>query len=92
MREINADELKKIQLEILDAVNNFCSENNIKFWLDSGTLLGADKVVVYESVEPKFTESVDFDILALGEDHRGGRFDIVEQWCKEHGKKVVRLN
>lgn len=50
-----------------------------------------DKVVVYESVEPKFLESVDFDILALGEDHRGGRFDIVEQWCKEHGKKVVRL-
>lgn len=50
-----------------------------------------DKVVVYESVEPKFLESVDFDILALGEDHRGGRFDVVEQWCKEHGKKVVRL-
>lgn len=50
-----------------------------------------DKVVVYESVEPKLLESVDFDILALGEDHRGGRFDIVEQWCKEHGKKVVRL-
>lgn len=50
-----------------------------------------DKVVVYESVEPKFLESVDFDILALGEDHCGGRFDVVEQWCKEHGKKVVRL-
>lgn len=50
-----------------------------------------DKVVVYESVEPKFLELVDFDILALGEDHRGGRFDIVEQWCKEQGKKVVRL-
>lgn len=41
MREINADELKKIQLEILDEVDNFCAENNIKFWLDSGTLLGA---------------------------------------------------
>ena len=50
-----------------------------------------DEVVVYESVEPKFLESGDFDILALGEDHRGGRFDIVEQWCKDHGKQVVRL-
>lgn len=50
-----------------------------------------DKVVVYESVEPKFLESVDFDILALGEDHRGGRFDAVEQWCEEHNKRVVRL-
>lgn len=50
-----------------------------------------DKVVVYESVEPSFLESVDFDILALGEDHRGRRFDIVDHWCKEHGKEVVRL-
>ena len=50
-----------------------------------------DKVVVYESVEPNFLGLVDFDILALREDHRGGRFDNVEQWCEEHGKKVVRL-
>lgn len=50
-----------------------------------------DKVVVYESVEPNFLGLVDFDILALREDHRGGRFDIVEQWCEEHGKKVVCL-
>lgn len=50
-----------------------------------------DKVVVYESVEPNFLGLVDFDILALREDHRGGRFDIVKQWCEEHGKKVVRL-
>lgn len=50
-----------------------------------------DKVVVYESVEPNFLGLVDFDILALREDHRGGRFDIVGQWCEEQGKKVVRL-
>lgn len=31
MREINSDEFKKIQWEILDMVNHFCSENNIKF-------------------------------------------------------------
>lgn len=50
-----------------------------------------DKVLVYESVNPEFLSKVDFDILALGEDHRGGRFDIVEQWCQNHDKKVVRL-
>lgn len=50
-----------------------------------------DKVVVYESVDPKFLEKIDFDILALGEDHRGGRFAIAEQWCEDHGKKVIRL-
>ena len=50
-----------------------------------------DKVVVYESVDPEFLGTIDFDILALGEDHRGGRFDAVEQWCEEHNKRVVRL-
>lgn len=50
-----------------------------------------DKVVVYETVGVAALEKIDFDVLALGEDHRGGRFDEVENWCNEHGKKVVRL-
>ena len=50
-----------------------------------------DEVVVYDTVGVAALEKIDFDILALGEDHRGGRFDEVEQWCNEHGKKVVRL-
>lgn len=50
-----------------------------------------DEVVLYDSVSPETLKKFEFDILALGEDHKGGRFAIVEQWCKEHGKKVVRL-
>lgn len=50
-----------------------------------------DKVIVYRGLSVETLESIDFDILALGEDHKGGRFDIAEQWCKDHGKKVVRL-
>ncbi|SCH00999.1 Glycerol-3-phosphate cytidylyltransferase [uncultured Clostridium sp.] len=50
-----------------------------------------DKVVVYQMVSVEELEKIDFDILALGEDHRGGRFDLVEQWCQTHGKDVVRL-
>lgn len=50
-----------------------------------------DKVIVYHMVSVEELEKIDFDILALGEDHRGGRFDLVEQWCREHGKEVVRL-
>ncbi|WP_455265959.1 adenylyltransferase/cytidyltransferase family protein [Phascolarctobacterium sp.] len=50
-----------------------------------------NKVVIYDTVCPDFLAGIDFDILALGEDHKGGRFDNVESWCKEHGKKVVRL-
>lgn len=50
-----------------------------------------DEVKVYQSLCPEYLETVDFDILALGEDHVGGRFDIACEWCKEHGKSIVRL-
>lgn len=50
-----------------------------------------DEVRIYDSLCPEYLETVDFDILALGEDHHGGRFDIAEKWCLDHGKKVVRL-
>lgn len=50
-----------------------------------------DEVIVYDSVCSKTLEKIDFDILALGEDHRGGRFEEVEKWCNEHGKKVIRM-
>ena len=50
-----------------------------------------DKVVVYETVGVSALEKIDFDILALGEDHIGTRFDEITKWCEEHGKSVVRL-
>lgn len=50
-----------------------------------------DNVIVYETVGIDTLKKINFDILALGEDHRGGRFDEVEKWCIENGKKVIRL-
>ncbi len=50
-----------------------------------------DEVVVYQTVGVAALEKIDFDILALGEDHIGARFDEITKWCNEHGKKVVRL-
>lgn len=50
-----------------------------------------DKVIIYDSVSPETLEKIDFDILALGEDHHGERFDIVTEWCRQHNKEVVRL-
>ena len=41
MKKITVEELKKFQLEILGVVADFCEKNNIKYWIDSGTLLGA---------------------------------------------------
>lgn len=50
-----------------------------------------DEVFVYDALCEQTMEMVDFDILALGEHHIGERFDIIEKWCHEHGKSVVRL-
>ncbi|HJJ41721.1 MAG TPA: LicD family protein [Methanocorpusculum sp.] len=41
MRELSLDEVKQVQLNILKSVDKFCRENNIKYFLDFGTLLGA---------------------------------------------------
>lgn len=50
-----------------------------------------DEVIVYNTVSVESISKIDFDILALGEDHVGGRFDVVTNWCEENGKRVVRL-
>ena len=50
-----------------------------------------DQVVVYDTVGVKALENISFDVLALGEDHIGSRFDEVTNWCLDHGKDVVRL-
>lgn len=54
-----------------------------------------DKVIVYNTVGIEALEMIEresgFDILALGEDHIGARFDEITNWCKEHGKAIVRL-
>ena len=50
-----------------------------------------DKAIVYKGVCPEFLETVDFDILALGEDHVAERWQKAAEWCEKHGKKVVRL-
>ena len=38
---ISFDELKKIQIEILDEVNSYCEKNQLSYFLSSGTLIGA---------------------------------------------------
>ncbi len=50
-----------------------------------------DKVIVYNTVSPDTLATIDFDVLALGEDHVGERFQIVEKWCELNGKEIVRL-
>lgn len=41
MKEIQIDELRELQMQILDYVDAFCRSNNIKYTISGGTLLGA---------------------------------------------------
>jgi len=41
LKEIDINQVKKIQLEILVAVDDFCNRNGIRYSLSSGTLIGA---------------------------------------------------
>ena len=41
MRELSTAELKKIELDILTDIHNYCAANNIAYFLWGGTLLGA---------------------------------------------------
>lgn len=43
MKELTLDELKAVEFEILEFFDAFCKENNIKYFLSNGTLLGAVK-------------------------------------------------
>ncbi len=79
-----------------DYIKKFKPEANILYSTEERIeiledLKSVDKVIMYQTVCAKTLEGIDFDILALGEDHRGNRFDEIEEWCDEHGKQVVRM-
>lgn len=41
MKKLNIEEIRAIQLEIMDAIHNFCIKNSIRYSICGGTLLGA---------------------------------------------------
>lgn len=55
------------------------------------SLKEVDEVYVYDVVCIETLKKIEFDILALGEDHIGKRFDEIEEWCNNNNKSVVRL-
>lgn len=69
MIKIQGEELRSIQLSILDNIDNFCKENNIKYSLSGGTLLGAVRHGGYIPWDD------DIDICMLREDYN--RFEML---------------
>lgn len=63
MKEIDVDELKKIQIGILDFIDGFCSSHEIKYYLTGGTLIGAIRHKGYIPWDD------DIDICMMREDY-----------------------
>ena len=41
MRKLSTDEIRQVQISILDAVHTYCEEHGLRYFLSGGTLLGA---------------------------------------------------
>lgn len=50
-----------------------------------------NEVIEYKELTPNLLKILNFDILALGEDQIGKRFDDLTKWCEQNEKKWVRL-
>ena len=50
-----------------------------------------DEVITYDNMCVEELSKINFDILALGEDHTSERFKKAEEWCLKNNKEVVKL-
>ena len=55
-----------------------------------GALRVVDEVVGYTNVDA-IVKMIDFDVFAIGEDQNHEGFQKAVEWCKEKGKKIVRM-
>lgn len=83
MKELSLAELKEIEFDILKMFDSFCKENNIKYFLAYGTLLGA---VRYKKFIPW---DDDVDVLVPREDYKRllKLFKDNEKYCIFHFDK-----
>ena len=63
MRELTLQEIKEVELQLLRRFHNFCVENNIRYFISHGTLLGALR---YQAFIPW---DDDLDVLVPREDY-----------------------
>lgn len=54
------------------------------------TIRYVDEVALYRDVDTDI-RNFEFDILVLGQDQNHAGFQRAVEWCREHGKEVVRL-
>lgn len=85
MQRLTQDDLRRIQLDILDYVAAFCDAHGIRYWLTCGTLLGA---IRHQGYIP-WDDDIDVGMLrsdfarfleAFGQERDGGRYYVI---CNE---------
>ena len=77
MKQLSLQEIKEIELDLLKMFHSFCIENNIKYFISNGTLLGA---VRYKGFIPW---DDDVDVLVPREDYNKllSLFQDSKQYC-----------
>ena len=78
MKELSLQELREIELSLLKKFDAFCAENNIRYFLSNGTLLGAVK---YNGFIPW---DDDVDVLVPRDDYER----LVELFCDDERYKL----
>ena len=79
MREIDLDELRKLQIDILNDIDNFCKKNKINYWIDCGTLLGAIRHSGYIPWDDDIDIGMlrdDYDKFVKSYNRKGNRYQL----------------
>lgn len=80
-RELSLEEIQKIELEILKYIHELCEKNNIKYFLDYGTLLGA---VRHKGFIP-WDDDTD---ISLAREEFEKLYDVLKKENHEHFKLI----
>lgn len=95
MRQIDLEEKKKIQLEILDSIHSFCIHNEIKYSLGYGSLLGAvrhggfipwDDDIDIIMLRDDYTKFESLFPVAYADRFSFGTINRTERWSLPFGK------
>lgn len=81
MKEMTVQEMRQVQIAILDHIDELCKKNGITYWIDYGTLIGAVRHKGYIPWDD------DIDVSMLRED-----FDRFVKICEEKRDDRYRLS